>query len=169
MGKINNVVSNSGPLIHLAQVDYFKILNIIKNIYITHEVFDEVCSFDLPGKDEVKKSKIIKIKHLNHKAKDFSNLLSQKYSLDLGEATSISLAKQEKINLFLTDDLSARFVSDELGLEVHGTVGIVLKAFREGIITKKKSIEIIKKLYEESAIFITKDLVNYIIKEIKKK
>ena len=169
MGKINVVVSNSGPLTHLAQVNSFGILNTLKNINITQEVFDEVCLFNnLPGSEEVRKSKIIKVKYLGPKSKDRSKLISEKYSLDLGEATSISLAKQEKINTFLTDDLSTRIVAKEFGLKVHGTVGIVLRAFRIGSITKKKSIQVIQDLYKKSSLFITADLVNYAIKEIRK-
>ena len=108
------------------------------------------------------------MKYLGPKSKDRSKLISEKYSLDLGEATSISLAKQEKINTFLTDDLSTRIVAKEFGLKVHGTVGIVLRAFRIGSITKKKSIQVIQDLYKKSSLFITADLVNYAIKEIRK-
>ena len=168
MEKIKEAISNSGPLIHLSQVKCFNALKTIEKIYITNEVFNEVCSFELPGSQEVRESKIVKIKDLKHKSKDFSKLISQKYSLDLGEATSISLAKQEKINLFLTDDLAARIVAKEFGLEVHGTVGIVLRAFRTGIFSKKRSIQIIRDLHSKSTIFITQDLVNYIIREIEK-
>ncbi|MBD3155488.1 MAG: DUF3368 domain-containing protein [Candidatus Aenigmarchaeota archaeon] len=166
MGKIKEAVSNSGPLIHLSQVKSFDAFEIIEKIYITNEIFSEVCSSELPGNKEVRESKLIEVKDLKDRSKDMSKLISQKYSLDLGEATAISLAKQEKIKLFFTDDLAARIVAKELGLEVHGTIGIILRAFRSGIFTKERALKIIENLHTKSSIFITKDLVNYIIREI---
>ncbi|OGI15910.1 hypothetical protein A3K63_00940 [Candidatus Micrarchaeota archaeon RBG_16_49_10] len=168
MGKIETAISNSGPLIHLSQIESFGLLGIIKNIYITKEVFDEVCSFSLPGSKEVKKSSNIKVKDLNYKAKDLSRLISDKYSLDLGEATSISLAKQEKINLFLTDDLSAKVVAKEFGLQVHGSIGIILRAFRVGVLKKQDVIRSVQNLHKKSSMFITADLISYVIKQIEK-
>jgi len=168
MGKIKIAVSNSGPLIHLSQVGSFGILDMIKDVYITQEVFDEICSFNLPGRQDVKGSKTIKIKDLGKDAKNYSKLLSEEYSLGLGEATSISLAKQEKVKLFLTDDLLARIVAKNMGLEVHGTIGIVLRAFRLGNITKKKAKEVIGNLQTGSSLFITTDLVRYVMNEIEK-
>ena len=168
MKKISIAVSNSEPLIHLSQIESFDVLNIVKNIYITQEVFDEICSFNLPGNREVRKSKLIEAKNLKDKSKDLSKLISEKYSLDLGESTSIALAKQEKIRLFLTDDLSARIIAKEFRLEVHGTIGIILRAFRLSLITEKRTIGLIQDLHKKSSIFITTDLVNYVTKEIRK-
>jgi predicted nucleic acid-binding protein len=46
--------------------------------------------------------------------------------LDAGEAEAIELARQLRAHWFLTDDASARLVAQSLGLEVHGSLGVVL-------------------------------------------
>ena len=168
MEKIDKAISNSGPLIHLAQINAFEILNTIKNILIPDEVFREVCSFPLPGAKHVRESKIIKVKQLTPKSKDLAKIISERYSLGLGEAESVSLAIQEKIKLFLTDDLEARFVAKRLGLKPHGTIGLVLRSYKTGFIKKEKAIKIIEDIHKKSSLFLTSDLVNYIIKKIKK-
>jgi predicted nucleic acid-binding protein len=48
--------------------------------------------------------------------------------LDAGQAEAIALARQLKANWFLTDDTAARVLSASFGLEVHGSLGIVLCA-----------------------------------------
>jgi predicted nucleic acid-binding protein len=48
--------------------------------------------------------------------------------LDAGEAEAIALAQQLNANWFLTDDAAARILAASLGLEVHGSLGIVLWA-----------------------------------------
>lgn len=160
---VSRVVSNTGPLIHLIEIDLFKSLNIFKEIYIPEEV-----------KNELKKNKIIihskKIKVINLKAKfkDIAEILVNKFSLDLGEAQATALALQEKVDCFITDDLEARTVANTYNIEVHGTVGIILRAFREKLINKKMAIKKVNELYTNSSLFITKDIINYITQSINK-
>ena len=89
------------------------------------------------------------------------------YELDLGEVAAIALARQEGILLFLTDDLDARLVASSLGLTVHGSVGILLRAFRENILAKDEVISKVIMLETQSSLYITRDLINYVIREIK--
>ena len=103
---------------------------------------------------------------LKPKNKDISMLLAEKHNINLAESSSISLAIQEKADVFITDDLDARTIAKNLNIEVHGTIGVIVRAFREGIISKDTAIGKIKELYEKSSLFITKDLVNWAIKEI---
>jgi predicted nucleic acid-binding protein len=46
--------------------------------------------------------------------------------LDPGEAQALALALQVKADWFLTDDAAARLVAQQQGLEVHGSVGVIL-------------------------------------------
>ena len=46
--------------------------------------------------------------------------------LDPGEAEALALARQLKADWFLTDDTAARVMATSLGVEVHGSLGLVL-------------------------------------------
>lgn len=48
--------------------------------------------------------------------------------LHVGEAQALALALQLQANWFLTDDTAARVLSSSLGIEVHGSLGVVLWA-----------------------------------------
>lgn len=52
--------------------------------------------------------------------------------MDAGEAEAIALARQVQADWFLTDDAAARLFARALGLEVHGSLGIVLWAAAVG-------------------------------------
>ncbi|MBI2449578.1 DUF3368 domain-containing protein [Candidatus Pacearchaeota archaeon] len=93
-------------------------------------------------------------------------ILTNQRNLDLGESHSIALLLQEKADYFLTDDLEARSVAKDYNLEVHGTIGIILRAFSKGIIEQRIAIEKINELYIKSSLFITKDLIEQIIRSI---
>lgn len=154
----SKAVSDTGPIIHLNEVGMLKALNIFSEIKIPPEVSHEL-------KDKIPLPKKIKIIQLDPKHKNIAKMLAEE-ELDLGESQAISLALQEKISLFLTDDLEARTVAKKYNLEAHGTVGILLRAFRKKIISKDESISKIKKLHESSSLFITSDLINEIINSI---
>ncbi|MGH9824736.1 MAG: hypothetical protein ACREDR_15970, partial [Blastocatellia bacterium] len=48
--------------------------------------------------------------------------------LDRGEAEAVALTRQLRADWFLTDDTSARVLATSLGIEVHGSLGVVLWA-----------------------------------------
>jgi len=55
--------------------------------------------------------------------------------IDLGESSAIALAVELKNALLIIDDLDARQFAANLGLEVTGTLGILVKAHERGIIS----------------------------------
>lgn len=153
----NKAVSDTGPILHLNEINIQKALKIFSTILIPNEVEDEL----LKHKSNI--PKFIKILDLKSESKDITNILTNQYDLNLGEAEAISLALQEKINLFLTDDLDARQTAKHYNLEVHGTIGILLRSFREKLIDKKTAIEKVEELKRKSSLFITQNLVEEII------
>jgi len=157
---VNKAVSDTGPIIHLEEINLIRAFNIFSEVMIPLEV-----------ERELKKSKIhllkkIKVIELLPNFKDKVKILTNQENLDLGEAFAIVLAMQEKSDYFLTDDLDARHVAIKYNLNIHGTIGIVLRAFREGIIDKGIAIEKVNELYRVSSLFITKDLVDEVINAI---
>lgn len=48
--------------------------------------------------------------------------------LDVGESEAIALARRLRADWFLTDDAAARLFAQSLGIEVHGSLGVVLWA-----------------------------------------
>ena len=54
--------------------------------------------------------------------------------VDAGEASAIALAIETKHEYLITDDLQARKLSLKLGLSVIGSLGILLKAKKDGFL-----------------------------------
>ena len=163
MGKIKVAVSDAGPLIHLQEIKRLYFLDIVNTVLTTRAVFEE-CRLILPI---LKKLKRLQEKELSSRSKEIVQFIVHQYNLDFGEATALALCQQEKIRLFLTDDLEARETAHVLGLEPHGTLAIVTRAFREKIIGKEEALQAMEELYEKSTLFLTKNLKEWVIKEIK--
>ncbi len=154
-------VSDTGPYIHLTEIDQLQILRLFLPLGIGPEVENE-----LRGR-KLKKPKFATSIAPNPKAKELINILVLQYELDLGEAESIALVRQENARLFFTDDLDARESAKALGIEVHGTIGILLRGFREQKIGKKETIEKLRALLD-SSLFVTPALVDFAINEVQR-
>lgn len=60
--------------------------------------------------------------------------------VDKGEASAIALAVETADCLLIIDDLKARNLAKRIGLNLTGTLGIILKAKQKGIINSVKPI-----------------------------
>ena len=86
-------------------------------------------------------------------------LIVERYSLNIGESSVIWLNKNLKIPILLTDDLDAREVAISLDIKVVGTIGVIIRSFREDIIDENSAIQILKDMYEKSSLFVTRELI----------
>ena len=58
--------------------------------------------------------------------------------IDKGEASAIALALEMTDRTIILDDYKARQIAEKLGLDVTGTLGVIIKAKKKGIINSVK-------------------------------
>lgn len=144
------IVSNSSPLIYLSKLGKLELLRkLFKEILTPKEVFNEVV---LQGKEE-KFSEVLVIEDATHEGwlkikgtKVDQRLLKFAPELNLGETEVISLTREVKADLVLMDDASARSVSESFGLNTKGTIYVLLKAYKSGLIKKEEVKNLLDKL-----------------------
>jgi predicted nucleic acid-binding protein len=61
-------------------------------------------------------------------------------TLDSGESSAIALALETKKPLLILDDAQARSFAVDIGLSITGTLGILIAAYRQGVISDIDSI-----------------------------
>lgn len=162
MGNLRNAVFDTGPFIHLHEINQLGVSDVVEEKYISSEVRQELGHWAVP----LGMIKNLAVKSLALENKDMAKAICGRYGLEVGEATSIALARQEKIRLFFTDDLEAREVARTFALDAHGTLGLVTRSLREKRITKENAIDVVKALAQQSSLFLTSDLVDWAINEI---
>lgn len=155
----NRVVSDTGPILHLHEINKQGLLSLFSKIIISQIIQEELSKYRLKINNNITIAKI---------NNDQVAMLSQRYLLELGESSAIWLCKSLNIPLLLTDDLNAREVAQALEIKPVGTLGIIMRGYREKIISQKEAIELLNKLHKESSLFITSELINYAIKEVKR-
>lgn len=134
------IVSNSSPLIYLSKIGKLSLLKELFNkIKIPKEVYNEVV---LKGREggfsdsySVEKAvedgwiEVISIK-LDKQIEKFAS------EIDFGEVETISLALKLKAQLVIIDDSSARTIAESFGLNVKGTLYVLLRAYKKKFISK---------------------------------
>jgi len=118
------IVSNTGPLLHLAEGGSLGLLGLAGEVHVPRQVVAELVSLEhmlpeLPW---------IMVQDLESAPAHKALAWQQAGLLDAEEAEALALAQQLQADWFLTDDAAARLLASSLGLEVHGAVGIVLWA-----------------------------------------
>tara|TARA_Y100000310_G_scaffold197475_1_gene197561 strand:+ start:1134 stop:1637 length:504 start_codon:yes stop_codon:yes gene_type:complete len=164
MVKIKQAVFDTGPLIHLHEINKLRLLELFQRILITPEILKECEGI----KNSIRELKNLEEKNLSGKNKDLAKYLINRHNLHLGESTGIALCHQELIKLFFTDDLDAKQVAKNLGFESHGTIAIILRSWRNRKLTKKEVKETIEDLYSSSSLFLTSDLKEWVLDEVER-
>lgn len=143
------IVSNSGPLIHLAKIDKLILLKklfgeVIIPLQVKIEVVDAgkeegmADAFLIEG--EIKNGWIITDGNIT----DFEEI-ARNVGIDEGEAAAIVLARNMKKPILL-DDLAARRFAIGLGLEVAGSIGVLFKCTKLKIISNREALDCLEKL-----------------------
>ena len=129
------VIVNSTPLIVLSNINHLSLLQkLYKDIYIPQAVFDEVTAKSDSACQQIKNNldwiHVCKIKNENEKK-------MYRAKLHAGEVEVMILAQEdEKEDLLIIDDNSAKKPDKFLGLKVTGSLGILLKAKKEALISE---------------------------------
>jgi uncharacterized protein len=138
------VVSNTTPIISLLKLNRLDLLKqLYHEIYIPLAVYKEVEA----GKTKVYYKDLSKFDWIN--IVNIKDKKSVKYFLDLdqGEAEAIILATESNADLIILDERLGRYYAKHAELKVTGTIGILIKAKKEGLINEVKPLldELIKK------------------------
>ncbi len=124
------IVCDTGPLLHLQEAGSLDLLAAAGGVVIPRAVQGELSHRD-PFWNENHLPWIttgwLKPEHALRAAR-----WTQAGLLHSGESEALSLAIQLKADWLLTDDAAARLVAQQQGLEVHGSLGVVLWAAATG-------------------------------------
>jgi len=152
---IRKAVSNTGPIIHLSEIGCFHCLRIVENLLIPKSVELEIRSKNAPGKNELRDAGWITAKELKGDQKKKADKIARDFGIELADAEAIVLARTNDIKLLFTDDKSAREIAEYYGLEVHGSAGIIARAYRNKILSYEEVKDALKGLHEKSSLYIT--------------
>ena len=133
------VISDTTPIISLIKMEQLYLLHkLFGMVYIpkavynelinNHNYFDEArividCGFIITEEVENKKS---------------VSILRNFTGLDAGESEAIILADEKQSDVLLMDEHKGRQVAKKMGIPITGTIGILIQAYDENLLTKEE-------------------------------
>lgn len=154
---MRKVIVNTTPLIALADIGQLDLLReLYTEVMIPDAVHYEIMSE--PAKTLVSAADWIKVKSIAGMVQK-SSFSSRLHS---GEIEVILLAQETEADLLVMDDNAAKKTAKFLGFTVTGTMGVLLRAKREGLITEVKPLleELIK-----DGLFVSPAVQNYVLEQ----
>ena len=153
------IVADTTPIISLIKIGLLELLNsMYGEIILPEAVFNELISNpSMSGEAEViRKSSYLKVKRIGN---EFAvKLLQKQLNLGAGESEAIVLADTLKADLLVIDERKARGIAKSMGINITGTLGILVDAKKQNRIEKLKpfleelmsnNIRISEKLYND--------------------
>jgi predicted nucleic acid-binding protein len=159
---MTDAVLDSGPLIHLAELDALDVVCDFSSLFIPEAVRDEVGRHQPAALEHSLNLHVISAPS-PHAA---IRVLARTLSLDIGELEALSLMELYPQAIFLTDDSAARVAAEQRGFKVHGTIGILIRAVRKGHRTGPEVIDILQSLPHRSTLHIKPSLLKEILSSL---
>lgn len=134
---MRKVIPNTTPILSLLKIDKLVILKeIYGNIIIPYAVYEEIeKGIKKPYYQDLTQLDWIKIKKIS-KPKELSFFID----LDKGEAEVLILSQELAADLVIIDEVLGRRYAKQMDMRLTGTLGILLKAKKQGLITSVKDL-----------------------------
>ena len=158
---MRKVIVNSTPLIALSNIGQLDLLRqLYCEIYLPQAVFREVCEKNDAAGDAMRKAHdwihVVPIEHPEQYA-------MYRAKLHAGEVEVMILAQEApKADLLIMDDNAAKKTAKFLGLPVTGTMGVLLKAKRSGLIV---AVSPLLEAIKENGFYISDQVTQLVLRE----
>jgi len=147
------VVLNTSPIIFLGKIDCLKVLTeCFAEIYVPQGVIDELQDYPLPVNMQIS----------NLSSEGAAYVRGALGRLHQGELEAIILAQELLANYVILDDLLARRKAQRLGMNVMGSMGILLLFKKRGLFSAETTWLKIKQLTEQHGLYVSPHLLQQI-------
>jgi predicted nucleic acid-binding protein len=149
-----DAVVDTGPLIHLHEIDQLEIITaVFSNLHLPEYV-----------EREIRNEPILQFIHLHsdritvHQNPE-SELFSIKdaysaYQLHLADLAVLNLLTKIVDAVAVTDDLALRKAIESSGRTVVGTIGIIFRGFKLEVIDKGQLIHMVDRIFNDSTLYL---------------
>lgn len=141
------IVSDTTPLISLMKIDRLDLLQqLFGEVHIPSAVFEELVSNSRFPNESRQIRECIFIKKVNVTAVHSVDLLRRSTGLDAGESEAIVLSDSMDASLLLIDEAKGRQIAMQMGIQIMGTIGVLLVAHKDNILSEEEVLKCIETL-----------------------
>jgi predicted nucleic acid-binding protein len=160
------VVCDTGPLIHLDELDALDVLRDFQHILVPQTVWSEV---ERHRPSAVPKAGM-PLTHVESGPEPDASFvtLAQAFSLDAGEREALLVARERPSAWLASDDAAARLAAELLGIRAHGTIGLLIRVIRRGRRAPAAVITLIEQLPARSSLHVRLALLREVLDRLRR-
>ena len=151
---MNVVVTDTGPLLHLHQVGAMLLLAHLGSVQVTPTFWSEL-QRHAPSLATNGLPAWLSLAQPSDSAILQASQWVNAQVLHAGEAEALAYARETQADLFLTDDTAARTMGESLGIQVRGSLGVVLFAAASGHLDKAACLQTLDALETQSTLWMS--------------
>jgi predicted nucleic acid-binding protein len=157
-------VLDAGPLIHLDEIESLHLLCGYREVLLP-EIVEREALAHRPG------IQLSSIPHLMRIAapvsiSDSLFATAVEFGAHAGELAAIAALRRHHGDCLLSDDAAARAMAEALGFQVRGTVGLILRGWIRGEVTKAAARGLLRALPKKSTLYLRARFLEEILQQL---
>jgi len=162
--EVSEAISDTGPILHLAEIGALSVLTIFKKVLVSNLVNEELLSHgvDLAVEGQRWAELAFETKVIGQER--VTELLQElaAFKLHRADASVIALADDLRIKPILTDDMELRKALESRGHEAVGSIGVAIRAYKVGKLTRGALEDVIDDLFSRSSLHLSKGFRQFV-------
>lgn len=152
---MNKAITDTGPPLHLNEIKSIRILKIFETMVVSTQVKEELQEFGIWPflKEELihLQEKMVTDKEITAEQERWKDLMLHRADLSI-----LVLLHSMIDTLALTDDLALRRVIESLGRIVVGSIGVLVRGYRDQRLSKDELHQGIDLLFNDSSLYLSR-------------
>ena len=157
-------VLDAGPLIHLDEIESLHLLGGYREVLLPEIVEREA----LARRPKILLDSIPCLMRIAAPVSISDSLFATaaEFGAHAGELAAIAALRGHHGDCLLSDDAAARAMAEALGFQVRGTVGLILRGWVRGEITKAAARELLRALPKKSTLYLRARFLEEILQQL---
>lgn len=157
-------IFDAGPIIHLDELACLDLISDFSENLLPDIVWQEINSYRPTALNKTD----LNLTHLPGPYQPDGRLstMCRSFSLDAGETEALAVMAKNPTSVFFTDDAAARFVGEQMGYKVHGTIGILVRSVRRKQRKPEQLLRTLSEIPSKSTLHIKRALLDEVIAKI---
>ncbi|MHB9126573.1 MAG: hypothetical protein ACYC4F_11600 [Armatimonadota bacterium] len=155
-------VSDTGPILHLGEIDRLDELKQFDKVAVSDVVRAELRRHGMFAAAETALSDILEVHRVRLREITAQRGALSGFMLHRADLSVAALASRLASDVVLTDDLELRKALESHGALVVGSIGVLFRSFRNGHLSKDELRAVLESLFDDSTLYLSKGLKAYV-------
>lgn len=160
---MSRAVTDTGPLLHLQQIDQLSLLSLFSAVYISGHVREELKDYSVWSYLEEEKKLKVTVQVVTDIEVRREKRRWRALRLSNPDLSVLALMRRFPEAIVLTDDLELRRAVETAGHEVTGSVGIVVRGYKQGHLSYDGLVTAMDRLFNDSSLYLSRSFKNRVL------